>query len=279
MVELGSKSDQSLDHIGGVLHVSSLTEVISAIHLSYWVNSPDSERGGLMLVSAPGSLKTSILTILENYSTARMLSDLTIRQAVEMREEIQSGRITTIAFSDFAKLYQRRQDTAANIEGFIRAIIAEGFRQANWEDPGMAVIPAHCAVIGCMTSTFKRTHFQRWKQDGIARRFLWCEYSLDDPRVILEAQHKNQRLDFGTNGFNTKVPTSRREIPYQISEEQSRLLEQMLRDQPAPEIPLIMMRKILAALRWKYQGDSRKPWQIIHDFAPSLRSTGTELVI
>jgi hypothetical protein len=143
----------------------------------------------------------------------------------------------------------------------------------------MAVIPAQCAVIGCMTSTFKSMHFQRWKKDGIARRFIWCEYRLDDPRIILEAQHKNYRLDFGNNGFNSRIPTSRREIPYEVSEEQSRLLEQLLKDQPSPEIPLIMLRKILAALRWKYPKDPRRPWGIINDFATSLRATGTELVV
>lgn len=257
------------------MKISSLVEVISAIHLSERVRSDDNERGGLMLIAGPGSLKTSMLNVLQNYSGARILSDLTIRQAVVLREDMQSGNISTLAFSDYAKLYQRKSDTAQNIEGFIKSITGEGFRQANWEDPRMAVMPSHCAVIGCMTSSFEVSHASAWLDDGFARRFLWCRYRLDNPEEIMEAKHRGKQLDLTEYGFNPRVPTARQD--YKVTEEESRYLETLLRDQPGDQIPLTMLRKILTILRWKFSRDPERPMAIIKDFAPSLRSIGTRM--
>src|SRR6266852_384967 len=139
--------------------VNSLVEMISAFHLSYYVESTFKERGGLMIVGPPARLKTAVTEIMDNYPNAILLSDLTVKQGARLREDIGANRITTLAFADFAKLYQRNMSGASNVEGFLRAVTAEGFRRANWEDSRMTVIPARAMVIASMTTRFYTMHY------------------------------------------------------------------------------------------------------------------------
>ena len=261
------------------MKVGSLIEIISAAHLSFYVESAFKERGGIMLVGPPASLKTAMSEVLDCYPNAWVLSDLTVKQGARMREDIASGRISTIAFADYAKLYQRQSAGAANVEGFIRALTAEGFRRANWEEPTMTVIPARALVIGCMTSSFYTQHWGSWKDDGFARRFLWSHFQLKDPNVIIEAIIKDVRLDFGgKNGFNPKLPTSK-SIRGNITETESRLLLTFLRHQHGKEIGLILLKKILAALRWKFNREPERPMTIVQDFSRCLLREGAELEV
>ena len=158
------------------MKVDSLIEILSACHLSAFVESIHKERGGIMLIGPPASLKTAVTEVLDLYPANQLLSDLTVKQAVRLRDDISGGKITTLAFTDFAKLYQRQSSGASNIEGFLRAVTAEGFRRANWEDSRIAVIPARCMVVASMTQHFYTKHYADWIDDGFARRFLRCVF-------------------------------------------------------------------------------------------------------
>lgn len=260
--------------------VNSLVEMLSAFHLSYYVESRFEERGGLMLVGPPASLKTAISEVMDNYPNAIMLSDLTVKQGTRLREDMASHRIITLVFSDFAKLYQRQASGSANVEGFIRAITGEGFRRANWEDSRMTVIPARSFVLGSMTTRFYTMHYSDWLDDGFARRFIWCHFRLKNTEAIMDAIEKNTRLDFGsTNGFNPRIPTDKRGIDFKVTKEEAQLIRHLLRHQPGREIGFSILQKALSALKWKFQKEPKLPMQIIGEFAESLSKEGAQLTI
>jgi hypothetical protein len=261
------------------VQIANLVEIISAAHLSYYVDSPFEERGGIMLVGPPASLKTAVVEVTNCYPNANIVSDLTIKQASRLREDLCSGRIITMVFSDFAKLYQRQSTTASNMEGFIRAITAEGYRVTNWEDSRMQMLPARSLVIGCMTTSFYTQHFSNWKDDGFSRRFLWSFFRLHNPDAIIEAIIRGVKLEFTTDkGFNPRIPTSNT-IPWKCTSEESRMLSNLLRYQEAKQIGISMLQKMLSALKWKFPGQKNKPMEIIKDFSESLGKDGTKLYV
>lgn len=259
------------------MKVENLIETLSGAHCSAYVESVWKERGGIMLVGPPASLKTAVSEVLDNYPTVELLSDLTVKQGVRLRDDIAANKIQTLAFTDFAKLYQRMSAGWQNVEGFIRALTAEGFRRANWEDSRIVVTPARALVVGCMTQAFCARRFGDWIDDGFARRFLWCHIRLKNPNSIIEAIIRNARIDFGANGhgFSAKIPTGRiRDI---TTETEARELSYMLRHQQSKEVGLILLRKTLSALKWKFPKERDKPFSIVRDFAQGLSKEGAEL--
>ena len=51
--------------LDGEVSVSCMIECLAAAHLSNYVDSPFHERGGIMLVGPPGSLRTTLTRALE----------------------------------------------------------------------------------------------------------------------------------------------------------------------------------------------------------------------
>lgn len=257
--------------------MSTVVEILSAAHLSYYVRSAEPARGGIMFVAPPASLKTALVELVDQYPNAALISDLTVKSGARLRESLISGKIITLAFTDFGKVYQRGKDGASNIQGFLQGLTAEGFRGMNWEDREMTIRPARALVLGCMTTSFYAQKFSEWKDAGFARRFLWSCFSLYDSRAILEALIRNTRLQFSRNGFSLRVPTNREGIPYSASEQEARQIERLLRFQIGPEIGLTTMCKMLSALKWKHPNEPELPMAILKDFAESLSKEGAEL--
>ena len=255
----------------------SLVEAVSAIHLSFYVTTNFPERGGLMFRGHPGSLKTAITETVQTYPNAKMYSDMTVKQGSRIRSSLVCHTITTIAFADLQKLYERNMSSAANMEGYLRGLAGEGWRQMNWEDPRMNCPPAFACIIGCLTEDFYQQKFSSWHDNGFLRRFLWCSYRLHDPNAIIEAIIENRRIDFTVDGFSCRQPITVGAIPFDVSREESEKLYHMLRDQPFKEIPLSTLKKMLAALKWKY--GSKKAWQLIDDFSSCLLKDGAELIL
>lgn len=235
-----------------------------------------------MLVGPPASLKTAVVEVMACYPNATIANDLTIKQASRLREDMCGGKIITMGFLDFAKLYQRHASTASNIEGFIRALTAEGFRQVNWEDSRTQCIPARALVVGCMTQSFYMGKYTNWKEDGFSRRFLWSVYRLANPDLIIEAIIKETKIEFfngNGRGFNPKIPTTNY-IPQLCTQDEARQLNHYLRYQDAREIGLSMLKKLFSALKWKFgKTHSKEPMRIIADFAESLTKDGAVLHI
>lgn len=261
------------------MELTSLIEVISACHLTHYVQGPFPERGGIMMVAPPASFKSAATMALDFYPNALVLSDLTIKQAIQLREDISSDRIITLAFPAYEKLYQRHAAVASNIEGFITGLTGEGFTRANWEDQRMQIRKAHCCVIGAMTEKFYAQHFGAWIDSGFARRFLWCMYKLDDPAIIERAISNWERIDLSNHGISTRLPTGGKTIKYDVSTSEDKELLRLLKDQPSRDINYSLFKKILSALKWKFPKDPRLPIKIIRDFAESLSKHGAILTV
>ena len=87
------------------MQVRSLLEVLDAAHLTKFVRSPFSSRGGILLIGPPETLRTTLISsALEDYPDALVLSDINVKQLIEMREDMSAGKITTLAFTELAKL-------------------------------------------------------------------------------------------------------------------------------------------------------------------------------
>jgi hypothetical protein len=261
------------------MQLNTMVEIISAVHLSRYVESPFRERGGLMLIAPPESLKTSLLDVLNFYPDAMVLSDLNNQQLAKgLRDDIAAGRISTLAFGEFNKLYQRNPAVAAGMEGNIAQLVGEGLRFFGHEDARMPVYPARCSVIGCMTPALFKKNFSDWKESGFYRRFLWSTFRLENPEIIIQAIEEWKKIDFSGKGFVLKVPASR-SIPYRVEPEENNQLRLWLKYQSGG-ISFSLLKKILCVLRWKYkprEGEPDRAMQILKDFAPSLGETGAQL--
>jgi hypothetical protein len=257
------------------MKLSTLVEILNAVHLSRYVESPYIQRGGIMLVAPPASLKSSMLQFLTEYPSVMVISDLNVQSFNTMRSDIVAGHVSTLVFSDLEKLYQRHSSVSSNLEGHIKAIADEGFRRPSFQDQRAICIPAHAAVIACMTEDFYERKISQWLNDGFARRFIWAHYALQNPELILDALDKGQLVSLTGNGFSPLIPASK-QIDGKLSSEESAIVARILRFHRQRETSTILMRKMVSVLKWKF----KKEWKdIVHDFAQSLTPIGAKVTL
>jgi hypothetical protein len=260
------------------LTTETLCEILDAAHLSKYVETSFQNRGGLLVIAPPGSLKDMLIEYaLEEYPNALVLSDLNINTLMKMRDDLVSNRFATMAFPEFAKLYARDSRTSANIEFTIQQLVDEGFRKPSFADPRMASSKARLFVIGGMVPSFYETHYDGWQKSGFLRRFISCVFSVENPEAITNAIKANRRL--GVNGIKRKTGYQKG-IPLKVSEEEANYIHRLLKEQPDDKTPLMLMMKIFSVLKWKYEKTEHdRPKKIFQDFAPTLRRDGGRLII
>ena len=263
------------------MFAQDLIEVLCAAHLSYMVESPFPERGGIMLVGAPGVLKSTFLEELDKqYPDAISLTDLNVKSLTRFRDQISSGIYNTLIFPELAKLYERRDETAANLEGSLRAMVAEGFQAASFEDARVSRLRARAMVFGAVTPAIRDRRFESWEESGFNRRFLWCLLRLADPRILDSAIHEWQRLDFRVNRV-PQIPPLKKMIPNLTTKEERERCRVMVKYQPGGSATqqAQLMVKILAVLKWWYResGAGRDAMAVMESFGESLGREGAEL--
>lgn len=275
------RAKESTEQVATV-HVNQLMECVCAIHLSSYVDGPFPERGGLMLVGPPANFKTTVLEILErNYPDAITLSDMNVRALSDIKEQLASGKIRTLVFSELAKLYERHPQSALNLEGHIRALVAEGFSGASFEDSRMNRLKARCTVLAAMTTDTQEQNFTRWEKSGFNRRFLWGLYALADPHILTRAVEEWKRIEFGF----TRAPSlpDNGVIPMMVTEAERRRLRMMVKYQPGGDhaMQVALMVKVLSVLRWHYQrvGIKRNAMETVEAFGQVLSRHGAHLVL
>lgn len=220
-----------------------------------------------MLVGPPGVLKTNFLeTTYKEYPSSLILSDLNVNSVMALRESLLSGRYKTIVFPEYEKLYQRKQDTAANVEGTIKQLIEEGFTKASFEEQDAITFKSRALVVGAITNTFYQRKIQSWREGGFKRRFLWVAITLSDPDEIMKAIRDDRRL--ALDGIRRKHPIS--DIPMDVTPEEAKQLENMLRSQ-WEATPYVLMKKIFAYLKWKYRDDPRQPMKLMREFSEAIQ--------
>src|ERR1700674_2410733 len=128
--------------------VSTYIEFLWAAAMSYRVESAFHDRGGIMMVAPPASLKTAILSAIEQNSIGVMgCSDITLKTLTAARDLIAAKKIHTLMFYDFQKIYERKADTAAATIGTLRALMCEGFTSAAFEQQNIVQLKARAMVI------------------------------------------------------------------------------------------------------------------------------------
>jgi hypothetical protein len=258
------------------MHTDTLCEIIDAAHLTKNVQSVFGQRGGLLIVAPPGSLKTSILEyVLDEYPNTFVLSDTNMTQLENFREDMISNRYSTMAFPEFQKVYARDQRTASSVESTIAALVDEGWRRPSFRDPRAGALRSRMLVIAGMTPTFYERHFDAWQRSGFLRRFIVSLFSVENPELITDAIKDNTKL--GLNGIPRKAVTANG-IPFHIEPPEANFCHKLLKEQPDDKTPLILLMRIFAVLKWKY-ASSAKAKAIISDFAPSLTRDGGILTL
>lgn len=253
------------------MHISSIIEILSAAHLTKFVNGEFNQRGGIFLVAPPGHLKSTIIDIsLAEFPDAIVLSDLNVQTLGFLKDAITGGRYSSLGFGEFEKIYERNPASAANLEGHLRAFIEEGFDRMSFQSPQMAGIKARVFLAGGITPASYAKRFQSWLNSGFARRFLWFHYSLANPEALSEAIHRWKKLNFGR--ADTRIPLNQT-IEYSISKADSLALSHLLDEQPAKETGYALLKKIYCVLKWRHNS-SKKALAIIRDCADGFSGTG-----
>ena len=260
-----------------ILEYSTLLEIVAAMHLSSYVESPFEKRGGLMLVAPPNGMKTTITETLDEFPKTHVVTDINVQTLLGMKEIFLGGEILTLAFSDFAKLYKRHGSTAENLEGIIMALAEEGFRKASFQHQSVSAIPARVTIVGGMTTSFYDSKAKDWMDNGFMRRFLWARYIVNGMDVMEDAaaEWRKARLD---GDFTVRIPVSR-SIPHRVEPKEMKEISYIIRHQSSRVNASITLQKILSVLRWKFQRHPERPMQIIKDFAPCLGKEGGILYV
>lgn len=262
------------------MKAAELVEILCAAHLGNMVESPFQDRGGMMLVGPPGVLKTTFVSVLDTtYQDVVMMSDANVKGLIRMRDAIASGKVNTLVLPEYAKIYERNDSTAQNVEGTLRALTAEGFTAASFEDSRINRLVARAMVIGALTPPTVETHFTRWEESGFNRRFLWCLMKLADPLALEKAAVNWQRINFRM--AHVPLAPLGGTIPNKTTQRERQQLAVICKYQPGGDhaIQLQLLVRILAVLRWWYaeSGQPRNAMDTLAKFGPALGKSGVEL--
>jgi hypothetical protein len=264
---------------GGPIEAQTLFRCLCAVHLSSYVDTPFSSRGGLMLVSPPGSMKTSILMAVANsWPNAIPVSDLNTAQLIKMKSAMSSNQLRTLILTDMQKIAQRNPNVAANLLGNLSAIVDEGFTGASWDSNQM--IPrttARCTLLAALTDDYYNRAMEEFVNNGFARRFLWAQIRLRDPGVLAESVIHQERLAFSQDIALPPQPTMST-IPLDLTEKEIRELEPCVQYQVGRNaIAYQLIVKMVAVLKWWYKAMKIEldPFETIFEFARCL-GTNTE---
>lgn len=259
-----------------------LAEIICASHLAHYVDGSLQQRGGLMMVGPPGSLKSTLAETLNQYSDALVLTDLNMQLLADLRDSLAVGAISSLVFTEFTKIYERNPQTAMNLEGSLRALVSEGFAAASFQDHRIARRKAYASVIAAMPPALVERHFKRWEETGFNRRFLWCTFGVQNAHILDAAAMELKRLDFDVHELPRVSPISRR-VPQTLTKDERERAAKYVASQPGTshtqQIQLLV--RIWSVLKWwhKSRGTIKKCEATITAFAKALSHDGTDLVL
>jgi hypothetical protein len=256
---------------------NNFIEWIAAAADTRYVNGPFPERGGLMIIGPPGSFKTTMIeTAIEDNPECMIVSNLNAKQWAQIRGDFVCKSKTCIAMGEFELLYKRNQATAQMCEGIFHQLASEGNLGGPMTDPTMQRAKARALVIGGITESCYDRRFREWKESGFARRFLWMMIHVDDPGKVINAIREWKRLDFGA----TYMKPANGQITMELTKEESMQLEKIIKTQPGREgTGYVLIKKIIAVLKWKYKRHPERVQEILLDIAPAFSKHGAELIL
>lgn len=265
------------------LRVAVLIEALCAAHLSSYVDAPFPERGGIMLVGPPSVLKSTLLEIVSRaYHDSVTVSDINARTLDDLRDQIAAKAIRTLVVPELRKLYERHSQTSSNVEGTIRALVAEGFGAASFNDGRVNQLRARATFLSAMQPKFQVDHFKAWEDSGFNRRFLWALVNMADPHLLDRAVENWKLIDFPVK--HLPPPPVQGVIPNNTTKEERGEMGRLCRYQPggARSIQTALLVKMLAVFKWWYHMSGRREREAVaavKEFAAALGKEGAELII
>lgn len=261
------------------MNLKELTMVLAAAHLGSRVQSRIQDRGGLMLVGPPGVLKSSLAMTLEPYDDALVLTDLNTKALNSIKERIIAGAVTSLVLPELAKVYERHPSVAANLEGSVRALVAEGFVSASFESHTVQRFRARASVIGCLVPSTVTRMSEHWEESGFMRRFLWAFYRIPDSvveRAVIEDR------DILRRAKSAPIKCEPGETIVDLTTEIERHeLRRLVKYQPGGNhaMHILILRRILAVLKWHYRkmGRTKDAMDVVQSFAELLGKEGALL--
>lgn len=268
---LGNLAWKGTFEMDETVSINVLIETLIAAHLTKWVVSPFRERGGIFLVSPPQQLKSTIIKKLKIFPDALVVSDLNYQQISTYKDDICSGRYSTIGFVEFNKVYQRNPATSANLEGTLASIVCEGWSGPPHEDQRAARDEARSLVIGGMTKATYSSHLKQWMESGFAHRFIWCHYKLANESIIGDAIESQEPIDL--SGQVWTQPNG--EIKWNLTPQESNLIRNMIQNQPGgAKLPYALLLKIAVVLKWRYSksGGKTNHMYVLNEFSKLMQN-------
>lgn len=260
------------------MKLENLLRAASAMHHSYMVATPFRQRGGLLLVSAPGNMKSTIVeSVCRPFPNALRYSDLTLKQLSVIRSQIASETYVTLGFLELEKIYSRQSPVALNFEGVLKAMVEEGFAHFAFEDSRCWVPTARCFVIASVLDNLYRYHFPRWKENGFLRRFIIFKYSLTRAakKQMKDALHEGRLLELPEQSMYVPRTT----LSMDCTATESRKLETILASDEEIYTPLNLLRRTLVILKWMYKQDKNRrkaltPMECLEDLKAGISPEG-----
>lgn len=261
-----------------IVSMQTMLECLCAMHLSSYVQSDVKDHGGMMLIGDPATLRSTMLNVLDHqYHNVLSLSDINARSLADLRGPVANKQIRTLVLPELAKLYERgNPGTAEHVIGTIRALVAEGFRAAAFEDSRVNRSVARCVVMGALTPSLQMRHYKDWEDSGFNRRFLWPVIALEQAEIIEESRVLRRLLDIEASSY---PPIPNTAIPDDTTESERRMLRLLVKHQAGGShaIQLEVMIRMLAVLRWWYRKQDRPKEEAvarIREFARTLGKDG-----
>lgn len=259
------------------MRIESLMKLGTCGHFSYLVESPYSQRGGILLVAGPGNLKSTIVQkTLAGFSNQLTYGDLTVKQLAVVRNQISNGIYHTLGFTELEKIYARNISVALNFEGAIKAMVEEGFAHFAFEDQRCWVPTARCFVYASVLDSLYRYHFPRWIENGFLRRFIVFKYQLsrEAKEKLRKAAEEGQLVPLPPI-LNFPSTT----LKMDVTREESKTLSEMFSAEDNGYTPYNLCRKILTLLKWYYKQEPRSkrkltPLETILDLKEGIGTMG-----
>lgn len=263
------------------MNLRELTTILAAAHLSSRVASKIQDSGGLMLVGPPGVLKSAIALTLNHYDDAMVLTDLNSKTLTSIKERIISGGCHSLVLPEMAKIYERHPSVSSNLEGSLRALVAEGFVSASFEAHTVQRFRARAVLIGALTPSTVVKMSEHWEESGFMRRFLWAFYRIPDAvveKAVMEDRDLLRRIRHAPIRFEKDMV-----IPDATTMPERMELRRIAKYQPGGShaMHVLILRRMLAVLKWHFRrtGKTAQAMKLMHGFAELLGKEGALLEV
>lgn len=162
-----------------------LTEVLDLVAAVIWSGRvADSTPVSAILVATPESAKTQVLMHYYGTKTLQYFSSVTAKPLLDLKPQIEAGRIRHIVLPELVSTSAHARDTTARLLITLSMLMEDG--ATTYADAGRTVefqgLP-RIGLIGAMTPTFYSDNRLRWVRYGFLTRVLGIHFDYSEPTI------------------------------------------------------------------------------------------------